>query len=91
MRKRHLAFAATLMLVASVAGEARAQQGAWCAYAGGRDDYENSGYYTLQQCLAAVSGVGGACRPNPRGGYGPREYGPPAYDEPPRPRAPRGY
>jgi hypothetical protein len=67
---------------------ARAQEGAWCAYAGGRDDYQDCGYYTLQQCVASVRGVGGACRPNPRGGYGPRYGGPPGppdYDDVPPP------
>ena len=48
-------------------------QAPWCADQGGRDGYTNCGYYTLQQCRAAVSGVGGYCRPNstfaPYAGY----------------------
>ena len=40
----------------------------WCAY---YDAWSyNCGFVTFQQCLATISGVGGACRPNP--------YGPPA-------------
>ena len=39
--------------------------GAWCAVAGGRSDYRNCGYFSFQQCLAAVSGVGTFCQPNP--------------------------
>jgi Protein of unknown function (DUF3551) len=38
--------------------------GAWCAVAGGRNDYRNCGYFTFGQCLAAVSGVGTFCQPN---------------------------
>jgi hypothetical protein len=41
---------------------ARAQP--WCAY---YDAYTyNCGFYTFEQCLATVSGVGGVCRRNPR-------------------------
>lgn len=39
--------------------------GTWCAEAGGRGGYSNCGYYSFRQCLAAISGVGGTCRPNP--------------------------
>jgi len=39
--------------------------GAWCAAAGGRNDYRNCGYFTFGQCLAAISGVGTFCQPNP--------------------------
>jgi hypothetical protein len=38
----------------------------WCARGFGNDYYENCGYYTWQQCMASVSGVGGGCFPNPR-------------------------
>jgi hypothetical protein len=48
------------------ATEAKAEEGTWCAEAGGRSSYGNCGYYSFRQCLAAVSGVGGTCRPNPR-------------------------
>ena len=45
--------------------QARAN-GAWCAEAGGRNSYSNCGYHTFAQCLAAISGVGGLCSPNPK-------------------------
>jgi Protein of unknown function (DUF3551) len=45
---------------------AAAQNSPWCAYydleGGGAT---NCGSATSQQCLAAVSGVGGSCGPNP--------------------------
>jgi hypothetical protein len=40
-------------------------QGAWCAEYSGMDGGTNCGFYTLQQCRAAISGVGGTCSPNP--------------------------
>lgn len=81
-----LALITTLVLpVGLPAGEAQAQEGAWCAYAGGRNSYENCGYYTLQQCREAVSGVGGACMPNPRGGYSMDDR-PGYYNDEPAPR-----
>ena len=43
--------------------------GQWCAYGGGREGYENCGYESFRQCMAAVRGVGVSCRPNPRGVY----------------------
>jgi hypothetical protein len=45
---------------------AEAQNGAWCAYYNfGRGGATNCGFATFQQCLAAVSGVGGNCGPSP--------------------------
>jgi hypothetical protein len=64
---------------------AHAQNAAFCAVAGGRDGYENCGYYTFQQCREAVSGVGGFCIRNPR--HVERPYP----DEPPPPPYPRRY
>jgi Protein of unknown function (DUF3551) len=41
-------------------------QGAWCAhYSGSHGGATNCGFYTLEQCRAAVSGVGGECSPSP--------------------------
>jgi Protein of unknown function (DUF3551) len=52
---------AALMLI--VAG-ADANAARFCArYTGGG---ENCGFYTFEQCLAAISGVGGFCTENPR-------------------------
>jgi hypothetical protein len=39
---------------------AAAQNYPWCAY------YGPCGFATFQQCLAAVSGVGGSCGANPQ-------------------------
>ena len=64
-----VAFALAALLAAGAfdaATSARADgPGAWCAEAGGRSEYRNCGYHTFQQCLAAISGVGTFCRPNP--------------------------
>lgn len=60
---------------------AQAQEGAWCGYEGGRNSYENCSYPSLRSCVESMRGLGGACRPNPRGSYR-RPYD----DEPPPPR-----
>jgi Protein of unknown function (DUF3551) len=45
---------------------AAAQNYAWCAYYDlGEGGATNCGFATSQQCLAAVSGIGGGCGPNP--------------------------
>jgi hypothetical protein len=46
----------------------------WCAQYGLSDDAgRNCGFVTWNQCMAAISGVGGTCEPNPF--YtGPRPY-----------------
>ena len=54
-----------LTLAAAAAPSGKAEAAAFCAYAGGRAGYENCGYYTWEQCLAAVRGRGGACMRNP--------------------------
>jgi hypothetical protein len=72
MRSIPLALAAAFVLTALPGGKAEAA--AFCAYAGGTQGYENCGYYTFQQCLVAISGVGGFCMANPHrpwvGDYG---------------------
>jgi len=40
-------------------------QGAWCAQYSGESGGTNCGFYTIQQCQEAVSGVGGFCSPSP--------------------------
>jgi len=59
---------------------AEAQNGGWCAYYnyayGGQRE---CGCVTLQQCLAAVRGVGGNCGPSPY--YQPPRYQPPYYQQ----------
>jgi hypothetical protein len=37
----------------------------WCGNLAG-DGQDDCNYYTFEQCLVSVSGVGGACAPNPR-------------------------
>ena len=58
------ALALGAVLVALDAAPARAQ-GAWCAYYSGTHGGTNCGFYTLQQCREAISGVGGVCSPSP--------------------------
>jgi hypothetical protein len=50
------------VLVAIVCIEKPAEAGPWCAYYDDQDGgFTNCGFATFQQCLAAVSGVGGNC------------------------------
>lgn len=66
--------AATLTLDVS---PARAD-GAWCAiYRGSGGGGTNCGFYTIEQCRAAISGVGGSCTPNLL--FAPRAEAPRAY------------
>jgi hypothetical protein len=60
-----LGLAAVATIGALDATPARAQ-GAWCAqYTGKGGGATNCGFYTLEQCRMAVSGVGGFCSPSP--------------------------
>jgi hypothetical protein len=59
-----LSLAALAGTVAIDAGRQARADGAWCADQGGRGGYTNCGYYSFEQCLDAVNGVGGSCRPN---------------------------
>ena len=74
--------ACALAFAAAAASAGNAKAAAYCAYAGGRAGYENCGYYTWEQCLAAVRGRGGACMRNP---HDPALWGPP-FDRQSRPR-----
>lgn len=72
-----LLFATTAVLALTVLPGSEATAAAYCAYAGGGrggGGYENCGYYTWEQCLAAVSGAGGFCMRNP---HDPALWGPP--------------
>jgi len=44
----------------------------WCADYSGRAGGTNCGFYSFQQCLATVSGIGGFCRRNAFEAYAPR-------------------
>ena len=54
--------AVTLVFAAGTHADAAA----WCAYYD-QSSGTNCGFYTIQQCQAAISGVGGYCAPNPEG------------------------
>ena len=57
--------AATLTVLANQPAQAREYP--WCAHYGGADnDSVNCGFETVEQCRAAISGVGGYCQTNPR-------------------------
>ncbi len=38
----------------------------WCAYYGFHYGATNCGFVSWSQCMATVSGIGGACEPDPR-------------------------
>jgi hypothetical protein len=44
-------------------------EGSWCAQYGGGNGGTNCGFYSFDQCMAAVSGNGGFCRQNGFYGY----------------------
>jgi len=50
----------------SAIGSDFADAAAWCAFYTDNAG-TNCGFYTLEQCRAATSGVGGYCAPNPEG------------------------
>jgi hypothetical protein len=58
----------SLMLAMAPLATARAE-GSWCAQYGGGNGGTNCGFYSFQQCMAAVSGNGGFCRQNGFYGY----------------------
>ena len=60
-----LALAAVVTLGTLDATTPASAQGAWCAYYSGLPGGTNCGFYTLQQCQWAISGVGGYCSVNP--------------------------
>jgi Protein of unknown function (DUF3551) len=47
-------------------------EGSWCARYGGGSGGTNCGFYSFDQCMAAISGNGGFCRQN--GFYGQQSY-----------------
>ena len=79
MRKTLFVIAAALALTALPGREAGAA--AYCAYSGGArgGGYENCGFYTWEQCLANISGMGGHCMRNP---HDPALWGYPATRRP---------
>jgi hypothetical protein len=61
-------FAGTTLAVVTLvfAANTHADAAAWCAYYD-QSSGTNCGFHTIQQCQAAISGVGGYCAPNPEG------------------------
>lgn len=55
---------AALALVALPLTGSTARAAPWCAHYG-TGLGTNCGFYTIEQCRAAISGVGGHCTPNP--------------------------
>jgi len=60
-----IALGVVITLWALDAATPASAQGAWCAQYSGMDGGTNCGFYTIQQCQAAISGVGGFCSPSP--------------------------
>jgi hypothetical protein len=88
-----LVAAAALAAGLVVSAPASAQQGSYCAVAGGIGAYSNCYYYSFAQCQAAVSGVGGYCQINPAVGRRSGLWWEDEQDDqpPPRRRRPRRY
>jgi uncharacterized protein DUF3551 len=57
---------ALMLLIPSNSDAQRYDPYRWCAQYGGSDGDggRNCGFITLEQCRAAISGVGGVCEPN---------------------------
>jgi hypothetical protein len=56
--------ALALLAAISASDSAAADPYRWCAEYSGRSGSTNCYFMTLGQCQAAISGVGGYCRPN---------------------------
>ena len=54
-----------VMLLAATSTADAEQLYPWCAYYSGLFSATNCGFDTLEQCRAAISGIGGMCQPNP--------------------------
>jgi uncharacterized protein DUF3551 len=77
--KLSLFFLGILAATVCVGQPAEAQNYPWCAYYGPHFGATNCGFATFQQCLAAISGVGGSCGANPMYQPAPRPYRPPRH------------
>lgn len=69
--------AASAAIVTVPATPAQAREIAWCLRSPSNGWSGDCMYYTYNQCLAALSGQRGECRPNPFVAYGaerPRSY-----------------
>jgi len=66
---RNIALLSLTLVILSFSGSAAPAQylgGTWCAYygGGGRGGGSNCGFYSWDQCMAALSGNGGYCARN---------------------------
>jgi Protein of unknown function (DUF3551) len=73
---RLLVLPAFATAIALLAKPVQAQSPAWCAIMD-NDGNTDCSYYTEQQCLQTVSGIGGVCIRNP-GGSAPQSAPPPS-------------
>jgi uncharacterized protein DUF3551 len=64
-----IALAVVLAGVVAAPETARAQYAPWCAQYGAQTGSYDCSYYTFEQCMATVRGVGGFCQQNPRMPY----------------------
>jgi hypothetical protein len=64
MRLALAALFAFAAFVPATTGSAQADPYRWCANYSGKLSSSNCWFMTLEQCRAAVSGVGGFCEPN---------------------------
>jgi len=50
-----------------------AEAAPWCAQCSGRAGGTNCGFYSFEQCLQTVRGIGGFCNRNPFEAYGSQQ------------------
>jgi hypothetical protein len=55
--------AAAMLMGTPPASAQNAPNAPWCAYYD--RDTANCGFFTFEQCLQTISGIGGWCQPNP--------------------------
>jgi Protein of unknown function (DUF3551) len=55
---------AIITFIAVIVSAGAAQAAPWCAYYGFQDGATNCGFFSYQQCMAALAGNGGFCAPN---------------------------
>ena len=60
---RTISFGAITFAALSLSTIGARADGTWCAHYG--VPHSNCGFYSFRQCMAAISGNGGFCQPNP--------------------------
>ena len=61
---RKIAVISITLAALSLSGFAARADGSWCAYYGSGSGGTNCGFYSWEQCQAAISGNGGYCARN---------------------------